>query len=103
MKIALDAMGGDFCPQAEVAGVAQTIKGVGSTPEIVLVGDEQIIRAEIKKYGDLFNKIEIVHASQRVFMDDSPAKALKTKPNSSLLKSVRLCAEGKVDGVISAG
>ncbi len=103
MVIALDAMGGDFCPQAEIQGVANAIREIPDMPKIIVVGDQELIKAEMCKYGDIFGKIEIVHASERVLMNESPSKVLKSKPDASMIRAVQLCVQGKADAVISAG
>ncbi|MFH1759574.1 MAG: phosphate acyltransferase PlsX [bacterium] len=103
MKIAIDAMGGDNCPWAEVAGVVSALKEIKNIPELILVGDEQAIRKEFKNQNYSVDSVKVIHAAERVLMDDSPGKVLKTKPNSSMIKAVTLCARGEADGVISAG
>ncbi|MCX7984801.1 MAG: phosphate acyltransferase PlsX [Bacteroidetes bacterium] len=102
-RIALDAMGGDYAPQREVAGALDALRTFGSTVDIVLVGDENILRNELQKQGgDHFN-VEVVHAPEVITMNDSPTAALKQKKNSSLAVGMRLHREGNVDAFVSAG
>ena len=101
MRIALDAMGGDFAPQNEVAGA---VKALAKDPniQIVLVGNKEKITFELAKYGDIKN-VEIVHASDVVTMNDNPVQVLKEKKDSSLVVSIKLLRENKVDAFVSAG
>jgi glycerol-3-phosphate acyltransferase PlsX len=92
--IAIDAMGGDHAPSAEIAGArAAAADGI----EVVLVGDEPALRAA--GAGDL----AIVHASEVVTMDDHPAKAFRAKRDSSLRVGIELVKAGRADALVSAG
>ena len=105
MKIALDAMGGDNAPEVEVRGAVAAAKEFGI--EVILVGDETKIRAEMDSYMLKYKikklPISVVHASEVVTMNDSPTEAYKLKKDSSLLVAMRLVKEGKADAVISMG
>ncbi len=105
MKIALDAMGGDNAPEVEVRGAVAAAREFGI--EVVLVGDEQKIRAELSSYMLKYKiknlPISIVHASEVVTMNDSPTEAYKQKKDSSLVVAMRLVKDGKADAVLSAG
>lgn len=103
MRIALDAMGGDHGPVPNVAGALQAL---GTTPDltVVLVGD----RAQIEPLlatspGYPADRIEIVHASQCIGMNEKPAEAFRAKPDSSIGKCWQLLATKAVDGLVSAG
>ena len=103
MRIALDAMGGDHGPVPNVAGALQAI---GTTPDltVVLVGDRAQIEpllASSPAYPA--DRIEIVHASQCIGMNEKPAEALRAKPDSSIGKCWQLLATKAVDGLVSAG
>ena len=105
MKIALDAMGGDNAPAALVeGGLIASVQCKGAI-EVIFVGDRKRIVDEIDLHKELANKARysIVHASQIVEMDDSPAAALKRKPDASIFVAQKLQKEGKVDAVVSAG
>ena len=105
MKIALDAMGGDNAPEVEVRGAVAAAKEFGI--EVVLVGDEEKIKAELHSYMLKFKikklPISIVHAAEFVTMSDSPTEAYKQKKNSSLAVAIQLVKEGKADAVVSMG
>jgi phosphate acyltransferase len=103
MRIALDAMGGDYGPQPNVAGAVQALQ-THADVTIVLVGDEAILKSQLASVGSYpADRLEIVHASQSVGMHEKPAEALRSKPDSSIAKCWGLLAHKKVDGLISAG
>jgi glycerol-3-phosphate acyltransferase PlsX len=101
IKIALDAMGGDFAPAELVKGA---VLAVAEQPEleIILVGDPEKINAELKKQHQV-NRLSIVPASEVIGMDDHPAQAVKQKKDASINVAVNLVKEGKADAVVSAG
>jgi len=103
-RIAVDAMGGDHAPHAIVRGAVQALSARDDL-ELVLVGDETRIKAELDALGGFDGKgrIRIVHASQVVGMDESPVDAIRKKKDSSLLRMTQLAADGEADAVISAG
>jgi phosphate acyltransferase len=102
MRIALDAMGGDFAPKATILGAIEASKI--TKDEIILVGSEPIIRAELENQKKLkIPNIKIVHAAESIAMDESPSQALRQKKDSSLAVAARLVSEGKADALVSAG
>ncbi len=101
MRIALDAMGGDYAPGPIVSGAIQAILADPDI-EIVLVGDRAQIEAQLPPDVPL-DRIEIVHTSQVVGMTDSPVDGLRKKPDNSISRSWQLLAENKVEAVVSAG
>ncbi len=101
MKIALDAMGGDFAPREIVLGAIQACREFGA--EVVLVGIEKEIRPILDQQQIAGLKLEIYPASEIIAMDDHPANAVKRKKDSSLVVANRLVKEGKADAVISMG
>lgn len=103
IKVALDAMGGDHAPAAIVEGAIQAAKEHQGKFRIVLVGPEDVIKAQFASFGYDGAGMDIVHAPDLVAMDDSPTTVLKTKPNSGLVTCVSLQKAGKVDASISAG
>ncbi len=104
MKIALDAMGGDRAPHDIVSGGVLAARSSKGRYEVVLVGDEKTVRAELDKHRFIRDlPISVVHASQSVDMDEAPAQALRQKPDSSIAVMMKLHKEGLVSGVVSAG
>ncbi|MGQ9491028.1 MAG: phosphate acyltransferase PlsX [Anaerolineae bacterium] len=101
MKIVVDAMGGDHAPGVAVAGAVAEARARGT--EIILVGIEEQVRAELAKHGDISAlPIAIVHASEVVTMEEH-TMAVKAKKDSSLMVGMRLVKEGKADAFASAG
>ncbi len=101
MRIALDAMGGDFAPGPIVAGAVQAVAAGDFT--VVLVGDQAKIEPELARIGAAGDRLEIVHCSQIIDMGDAPVEALRKKPDNSISRCWRLMAEKSVDAIVSAG
>lgn len=103
MKIAVDAMGGDFAPEAAVDGAIQAARVSRGKYEIILVGDENKIRKELSRFSIKNLSISIYHASEVIEMEESPTKALKQKKDASIVVATNLLKKGKADAVVSAG
>ncbi len=104
MRIAVDAMGGDFAPREIVCGAVDAMRGLRGVRELVLVGDEPAIRAELCACGGAdLEGLAIRHASQVIGMHESPAKAVRSKRDSSINRGVDLVKAGEVDAFLSAG
>ena len=103
MRIAVDAMGGDFAPQAIVEGALLAVRECPDIECLYLVGDEQAIRAEIARCGGNPGRVEIRHASEVVGMGESPATAVRRKKDSSINRSMDLVKNGEADAVFAAG
>ncbi|HTP13491.1 MAG TPA: phosphate acyltransferase PlsX [Bacteroidota bacterium] len=103
LRIALDAMGGDFAPANEVAGAVAALRESGNAFEVILVGKEPEIRTQMEKFPGGVNACTVVPASEVITMDDSPTAALKQKKDSSLAVGMRMHQEGKAEAFVSAG
>lgn len=101
MKIVVDAMGGDFAPFETVKGSVLAVKEYGH--EVILVGDEEAINAELSKYKYDASKISVVHAPENITMEDSPSKVLRGKRDSSIHVGLKLVKKGEGDAFYSAG
>lgn len=101
MKIVVDAMGGDFAPIETVKGAVEAAGELGV--EIVLVGDENKVRAELANYDTEKLAISVVHAPEVIEMGEHPAGAIRKKKNSSIVVGARLVKEGAGDAIVSAG
>src|ERR1051326_6585034 len=102
LTIALDAMGGDHAPKAEVDGAGRAAATLGV--KVILVGQQDVLHRELEQhagYQDL--PIEVIHASERVTMDDSAARAVRSKRDSSMRVASRLVRDGCAQGFVSAG
>lgn len=100
-RIAVDAMGGDNAPKVEVAGAVAAAREF-SIP-IVLVGDRDILAAELAQHNVSGIDITIHHASEVVGMHDSASDAIRKKKDSSIRIAYELVKAGKADAVVSAG
>jgi len=98
--IAVDASGGDYAPHEVVKGAVKAVEEYGV--EVTLVGKKSVLHVLV---GRELNKpgLTIVDADQVIESDESPMKALKTKPNSSIMVGVNLLKEGKAAAFVSAG
>ena len=103
LKIGLDAMGGDFAPEAAVKGAAMAANELGSDSRIVLFGDEEKIRTLLANENCNTDKLDIVHTTEVIEMGDHPAKAFQQKSNSSITVGFGYLAKGLIDGFASAG
>lgn len=103
MRIALDAMGGDYAPREIVAGALQAARALDGIERIILVGDEESVRRECMAAGGMPSNVEIAHASQNIGMDESPASAVRHKKDSSINRAVDLVKAGRAEAMISAG
>lgn len=101
MKIAVDAMGGDYAPGAVVEGAVSAAREFGSS--ILLVGIEERIRQELKKFKPYPDTIEIAHASEVIQMDEPAALSIRKKRDSSINRGIELMKQQKADGFFSAG
>src|ERR1041385_3022223 len=101
MKIALDAMGGDFGPPNLVAGAVMALREYSHITQLFLVGDYQKIEAELKKLGCNDGRIEILHTTQVVAMSDGAVESVRRKKDSSVSRAVDLVKHGKADAIVS--
>jgi phosphate acyltransferase len=102
LTIAVDAMGGDHAPKSEVEGAIRAAAELDV--RVILVGQEDVIRQELSKHSGYSSlPIEIRHAAEVITMEDSAAKAVRSKKNSSIHVSARLVRDGEAQGFVSAG
>src|SRR6184192_3900863 len=103
MKIALDAMGGDFGPPNLVAGAVMALRYYKQISKLYLVGDAARIENELRKHQCNDSRIEIVHSTQVVDMSDRAWTAVRRKKDSSISRAVDLVKHGEADAIVSAG
>jgi glycerol-3-phosphate acyltransferase PlsX len=103
MRIGIDVMGGDFVPQAPIAGACLALSQIQSDTRLVLIGDETVIRAEMNRQNISADAFDVVHTSEVIGMDEHPARAFTQKTDSSIHKGIRLHREQQLDAFISAG
>jgi len=104
VRIAVDAMGGDFAPGAPVEGAIQALKAdsIGQL-ELVLVGNRIAVDAELAKHDFDRSRLRVVHAKEHVKIAESAADAIKSHRNSSMAVAIDLHRRHEVHGVVSAG
>lgn len=102
MRIALDAMGGDYAPAVNIEGAIETVNSHQDI-QIILVGDEVILNKELENRKYPNHRIFIKHASQSVKMEESPSIAIRKKRDSSIKRGIELVKSGEADGFVSAG
>jgi len=104
MRIAVDAMGGDYAPAEIVAGAVEAGTGLGDRLQsIILLGDETAIRRELDRCGKTPACITVRHASEVIGMDETPALAVRKKKDASISRAVDLVRNGEADVALSAG
>ena len=100
-RIAIDCMGGDHGPSVTVPAAIRFLEE-HSSANLILVGQDEIVRPLLGKHAE-DSRIRLVHASEVVGMDESPALALRNKKDSSMRVAINLVKSGEADASVSAG
>ncbi len=103
MRIALDAMGGDNAPTVPVRGAVQALHHIQDDFELLIVGDPGAIEQELEGENVPGDRLHIVPTSEVIAMSEPPVDAVKRKPDSSIVRGVRLQQSGEADAFVSAG
>jgi phosphate acyltransferase len=103
MRIALDAMGGDYAPRNTVEGAVLALNEYPLLEKLYLVGDALTIGNELKRIGYNDARLEIFHASEVIDMKESATKAIRQKKDASISRAVDLVKNGAAQAVVSAG
>lgn len=104
IRVALDAMGGDHAPAAEVDGAALALREFPTDIMLTLVGRREVISTHLARHPDLDRaRLDIVEASEVIGMDEKPLAAVRRKPDSSLVVGLTRQRDGKADAFVSAG
>jgi len=104
IRVAVDAMGGDTAPQAEIAGVVQALTALPGRFIVQLEGRSEVIKAELAKYPDVdHSRLEIHEATEVIGMAEKPLAAVRKKPKSSIVVGLGLQKAGQSDAFVSAG
>jgi glycerol-3-phosphate acyltransferase PlsX len=101
MKIIVDGMGGDHAPKEIVKGSVEAALEYGI--DITLTGDAQLLEQELRSLDAPMSRFEIIHTTQVISMEDSPVKAIKGKPDSSMVKAMEMVRKDPNSVLISAG
>jgi glycerol-3-phosphate acyltransferase PlsX len=103
MRIAIDAMGGDFGPTPNVEGVKLALEELPLDSTVVMVGDEEVLKRENEKAELDDPRVEIAHAPDSIPMGVHPTKALSRHPEASIPVGYRLLKSKEVDAFSSCG
>jgi glycerol-3-phosphate acyltransferase PlsX len=104
IRIGVDAMGGDNAPRSVVEGVASFLKQNPTGPRVVLVGDGDLVRQELRSHALGEDSVDVVHAADVIGMEEEAVKALRRgRRDSSIGVLARLLKAGEIQGMVSAG
>lgn len=101
MIVAVDAMGGDNAPDAVIEGCVNAVNDLGV--EIILTGQEEVIKSKLTNYKYPSEKIRIVNATEVISNNESPVMAIRRKKDSSMSKALQLVKNNEADALVSAG
>src|SRR5271170_6384043 len=101
VRIAVDAMGGDYAPREVVYGAVLAAREYGVA--VQLIGAPDAIKQELTRHQTTGLDITIVPASEVVAMDEKPTRAIRGKKDSSIIVTTRQVREGLADGMVAAG
>jgi glycerol-3-phosphate acyltransferase PlsX len=103
MRIVVDVMGGDHGCEVVIEGAKRALEADASITSLFLVGNETEIKKARRTVGLDDRRVEIVHASEVLTMEDKPLEGIRRKKDSSMVRAIELVREGKADAVISPG
>lgn len=103
MRIGVDIMGGDFFPKAPVDGAIRALNQLPPDGKLVLVGDKDLIQSELSNRGVDHSAFDIVHTTEVVEMSAAPARAIASKPDSSIRIGLEMVKSKELDAFVSAG
>ena len=102
IKVAVDAMGGDYAPEEMVAGA---VDAVNAQPEIqvLVVGKEDVVRAQLSGRSYDKDRIQVVNATEVIATEEPPVNAIRKKKDSSIVVGMNLVKKKEADAFVSAG
>jgi len=103
MRIALDVMGGDHGCEVALAGAKLALEADPNISTLLLVGQQERIQPALKKTGLSDSRVQILHASEVLTMEDKPLEAVRKKKDSSMVRAIDMVREDKADAVVSPG
>lgn len=101
MKIIIDAMGGDNAPAAQIEGAIRAVNELDV--DIIFVGKEEIVLNELKKHKYPEKKVSVVNADEVITNHEEPAKAVRSKKNSSIVVAAMMLKNGEADALLACG
>ena len=102
IKVAVDAMGGDFAPGEMVAGAVEAVNAKPGI-RVLLVGQEQTVASELGRYTYNKDQIQVVNATEVIATEEPPVNAIRKKKDSSIVVGMNLVKKGEADAFVSAG
>ena len=102
VRVAVDAMGGDNAPFEIVKGAVDAVNE-SELVKVILVGQEEKVKAELNKYSYDENRVEVVNATEVIEMAEAPVAAIRQKKDSSIVKGMHVLRDGGADAFVSAG
>lgn len=102
VRVAVDAMGGDYAPEGIVEGVVAAVNERDNV-EVLLVGKEDAVNAELNKYTYPKERVRVIPASEKIETAESPVLAIRTKRDSSMVVGLNLVKNKEADAFLSAG
>ena len=102
IKIAVDAMGGDLAPVEMVAGAIEAVQAKPGI-QVLLVGQEAVVNAELSKYTYNKEQIQVVNATEVIATEEPPVNAIRKKKDSSIVVGMNLVKNKEADAFVSAG
>ena len=103
IKVVVDAMGGDYSPNVNVIGSVQAVNKIDDV-EVILVGDESVLNEQLSKFTYDKARLTVLHAPEVISCNDKPTEAIKTKKESSLVKSIELVKSSEdINALVSIG
>jgi len=103
MRIAIDAMGGDYAPDEIIAGALEAIELLDRDDCLILVGPQELIESRLAGLKYREDQVSVVHAPDIIGMDEAPIESLRRKPRSSIAVVAKLAKRDQADAVVSAG
>jgi len=102
IKVAVDAMGGDYAPGEMVAGAVEAVNAKPGI-QVLLVGQEQAVASELSKHTYDKDRIQVVNATEVIATEEPPVNAIRKKKDSSIVVGLNLVKQGEADAFVSAG
>lgn len=103
VRVAVDAMGGDYAPAEPVKGAVEALREDGRI-RVILTGDQDAIARELEKYPDVpKDRLEVIHTTQVIETGEPPVRAIQGKKDSSLVVGLNLVHRGEADALVSSG
>ena len=101
-RVAVDAMGGDNAPGEIVKGAVDAVN-LRKDIQVLLVGQEEVVKKELAQYTYSKEQIEVIHASEVIETAEPPVMAIRRKKDSSIVVAMNLVKRGEADAFVSAG